>query len=91
LLQIECGAYVGDNMMWLAAGNSQKTQITILEFAVPSGVSSVATFNVTAANRIICMTCVDVNAANLVSKAKKTVWIGSENSQLVCALCFAYV
>ena len=68
-------------MMWLAAGNSQKTQVTIMEFSVPSGVNSVATFTVTAANRIICMACVDVDAANLVSRAKKTIWIGSENSQ----------
>jgi len=80
-IQIECGTYVGDNKMWLVAGNSQKTQVTILEFTVPSGVNSVATFTVTAANRIICMTCVSVDNANLVSKAKKTVWIGSENSQ----------
>ena len=68
-------------MMWLAAGNSQKTQVTILEFTVPSGVNSVATFTVSAANRIICMTCVIGDTANLVSRAKKTVWIGSENSQ----------
>jgi len=68
-------------MMWLAAGNSQKTQVTILEFTVPSGINSFATFTVSAASHIICMACVIVDTANLVSRAKKTVWIGPENSQ----------
>lgn len=85
-LQIDCAAYIGDNILWVATSNSKVAQIVAMELTVLTGinnVSSVHVFIVPNVSRIFSMTNVTIIQPSLssASKKNKTVWVGSEDKR----------